>query len=277
MDNTKIWFITGASKGMGLALTKLLLSKGEKVVAASRSLADLQKSIDGNNDNFLPLQLDITSDADVKSAMKQSIDKFGKLNVVVNNAGYSLVGSLEEVTDAEFRKTVDVNLFGTVNVIRAAMPYLRQQQSGHVINISSNAGYIGFANAGSYCASKFAIIGLSEALAAEAAPFNIKVTAVAPGQFRTSFMEEGSLTFTENKIPVYKVAESETMWRSFSGQQIGDPHKLANILYDLSRLAEPPLHLLLGPDTYELVMEHRAKERQEIESWKHVTLSTNFD
>ena len=277
MDTTKVWFITGASKGMGLALTQLLLSKGEKVVATSRRLQSLKESIGEENQNFLPLKVDITSDPEVKAAVRRSIEKFGRLDVIVNNAGYSLVGSMEEVTDAEFRKTIDVNLFGTVNVIRAVMPYLRNQQSGHVINISSNCGYIGFANAGSYAAAKFAVIGLSESLSAEAEPFNVKVTAVAPGQFRTSFMEEGSLTFTANKIPVYKVAEAEAMWRSFSGQQIGDPQKLANILYDVSRIEQPPLHLLLGPDTYELVMNHRANEQQEFETWKNVTLSTNFD
>ncbi|GAB3820939.1 SDR family NAD(P)-dependent oxidoreductase [Pontibacter rugosus] len=277
MDSTNVWFITGASKGLGLALTKLILSKGHKVVATSRSLESLNKSIGENNENFLPLQVDITSDPEVKDAVNRSIEKFGKLDVIVNNAGYSLVGSMEEVTDEEFRQTIDVNLFGTVNVIRAVMPYLRKQQSGHIINISSNAGYVGFPNAASYNAAKFAVIGLSEALFLEAQPFNVKVTVVAPGQFRTSFMNEGSLTFTKNKIPVYKVAEAEAMWRSFSGQQIGDPQKLVNILNDIAQIANPPLHLLLGPDTYELITNHRAQEKQEIKTWKHLTLSTNFD
>ncbi|MBC3539050.1 SDR family oxidoreductase [Rufibacter sediminis] len=277
MDSAKAWFITGASKGLGLALTKLVLAKGDKVVATSRNTESLSKSIGENNENFLPLQVDITSDAEVKDAVNRSIEKFGKLDVVVNNAGYSLVGSMEEVTDEEFRKTMDVNLFGTVNVIRAVMPYLRKQQSGHIINISSNAGYVGYANAASYNAAKFAVIGLSEALHLEAQPFNVKVTVVAPGQFRTNFMDEGSLTFTKNKIDVYKVAEAEAMWRSFSGQQMGDPEKLVNILYDITQLPTPPLHLLLGPDTYELITNHRAQEKQEIETWKHLTLSTNFD
>ena len=277
MDNAKVWFITGASKGIGLALTKLVLAKGDKVVATSRNIETLSKSLSTDNKNFLPLQLDITSDEEVKDAVKNSIETFGKLDVVVNNAGYSLVGSMEEVTDEEFRQTIDVNLFGTVNVIRAVMPYLRKQQFGHIINISSNAGYVGFANAASYNAAKFAIIGLSEALHLEAQPFGIKVTVVAPGQFRTNFMDEGSLTFTKNKIAVYKVAEVESMWRSFSGQQIGDPEKLVNILYEITYLPQPPLHLLLGPDTYDLIIKQREQEKQEIETWKHLTLSTNFD
>ncbi|WP_192823556.1 oxidoreductase [Rufibacter sp. LB8] len=277
MDNAKVWFITGASKGLGLALAKLVLAKGDKVAATSRNAEALQAQIDGQKDNFLPLQVDITSDKEVKEAVKRCVDTFGRVDVVVNNAGYSLVGSMEEVTDEEFRQTIDVNLFGTVNVIRAAMPYLRAQQSGHILNISSNAGYVGFAHAASYNAAKFAVVGLSEALQLEVESFGIKVTVVAPGQFRTNFMDEGSLTFTDNKIAVYKIAEAEKMWRNFSGQQPGDPEKLVNILFEITQLPQPPLHLLLGPDTYELVTKHREQEKAEIETWKHLTLSTNFN
>jgi NAD(P)-dependent dehydrogenase (short-subunit alcohol dehydrogenase family) len=172
----KVWFITGASKGLGLALTKLLLSKGDKVASTSRNIEEFTKNITEHQENFLPLEVDITADESVKNAVKQAVDKFGRLDVIVNNAGYSLVGSMEEISDEEFRRTIDVNLFGTVNVIRAAMPYLRQQQSGHIINISSNAGYVGFANASSYNAAKFAVIGISEALALETKPFGLQVT-----------------------------------------------------------------------------------------------------
>lgn len=202
MRNQKVWFITGASKGLGLELTKLVLSQGNIVIATSRNIEDFKTSVTENQNNFLPLKVDITSDKEVKSAIKKSIEKFGIIDVVVNNAGYSLVGSMEEMTDVEFRKTVDVNLFGTVNIIRNVMPFLRQQQSGHIINIASNAGYVGFANATSYNAAKFAVIGLSEGLMQEVNPFGIKVTVVAPGQFRTNFMDKGSLTFAENRIDV---------------------------------------------------------------------------
>jgi short-subunit dehydrogenase len=157
------------------------------------------------------------------------------------------------------------------------MPYLRLQQSGHIINISSNAGYVGFANATSYNASKFAIVGLSEALAQEVNAFGIKVTVVAPGQFRTNFMDKGSLTFAKNRIDVYGLDKAEKMWTQFSGQQTGDPAKLVKILTEIVTLENPPLHLLLGPDTYQLIKEHRENETQEFEAWKHLTLSTNFD
>jgi NAD(P)-dependent dehydrogenase (short-subunit alcohol dehydrogenase family) len=277
MKKTNVWFITGASKGMGLALTKFALSKGDQVVATSRNIEAFNYTIDGYKENFLPLKVDITSDTEVKEAVERAIVKFGKLDVVVNNAGYSLVGSMEEMSDYEFRRTMDVNLFGTVNVIRNAIGYLRKQQSGHIINIASNAGYVGFANAASYNAAKFGVIGLSEALAREMKPFGVKITVVAPGQFRTNFMDEGSMVFTKKKIDVYGTGEAEIKWRNFSGGQIGDPEKLVRILYDITGLQNPPLHLLLGPDTYELVIAHREQEKQEIETWKHLTLSTNFD
>jgi NAD(P)-dependent dehydrogenase (short-subunit alcohol dehydrogenase family) len=277
MSEQKVWLITGASKGLGLALTKLVLSQGNKVIATSRNIEDFKSSITEHQENFLPLKLDITSDKDVKNAIQISIEKFGRIDVIVNNAGYSLVGSMEEMTDEEFRQTVDVNLFGTVNIIRNAMPYLRKQGSGHIINISSNAGYVGFANASSYNASKFAVVGLSEALAQEVAPFGIKVTVVAPGQFRTNFMDKGSLTFAKNRVDVYGLDTAEKMWTDFSGQQAGDPEKLVRILTEITALENPPLRLLLGPDTYQLLTEHREKEMQEFESWKHLTLSTNFD
>ena len=277
MSNRKVWFITGASKGLGLALSKFALSQGDKVVATSGNIEELNTSITGQCDNFMPLKVDITSDKEIKNAIKQSIEKFGRVDVVVNNAGYSLVGSMEEMSDEEFRQTIDVNLFGTVNVIRNIMPYLRQQQSGHIINISSNAGYVGFANATSYNAAKFAVIGLSEALAQEVNTFGIKVTVVAPGQFRTSFMDKGSMIFAKNRIEVYGLDKAEKMWRSYSGQQTGDPEKLVKILTEIVRLENPPLHLLLGPDTYQLIKEHRKKEIQEFEAWKYLTLSTNYD
>jgi len=271
----RTWFITGASKGLGMALVERLLKDGEQVAATSRSttaFVALQRQYPGI---LLALEVDLTLADNVKLAIEQTIAHFGRLDIAVNNAGYSLVGSMEEVSDKEFRDTIDVNLFGTANVIRSAMIYFRQQASGYFINISSNAGYIGFANAATYNAAKFAVIGLSEALAEETKAFGIKVTVVAPGQFRTNFMD--SLQYAENKIDVYKLAEAENMWKQYSGTQRGNPDKLVQILIDLANNPEPPLHLLAGPDTYELVMAHRATEAKEIATWKEVTLSTDFD
>jgi NAD(P)-dependent dehydrogenase (short-subunit alcohol dehydrogenase family) len=271
----KVWLITGASKGLGLTLTNLLLSLGHKVIATSRNIAALEKGITFNKENLYPLAMDVTSDQDVKKAIDLAIAHFGRIDVVVNNAGYSLVGSMEEMTDEEFRSTMDVNLFGTVNVIRNVMPYLRKQASGHIINISSNAGYVGFANAASYNAAKFGVIGLTEALVQEVKPFGVKATVVAPGQFRTEFMN--SIQYVKNRIDVYGIDEAEKTWSEFSGKQQGDPDKLAKILVDIAEMEQPPLHLLVGPDTYELVLQKRENENTEFEKWRDVTLSTNFD
>ena len=273
--NQKVWLVTGTSKGLGLHLTKLLLSQGHKVIATSRTTEVLEKELASFKKNLFPVKLDIASDEEVKQVIDENIEKLGRIDVVVNNAGYSLVGSMEEMTDEEFRATMDVNLFGTVNIIRNVMPYLRKQQSGHIINISSNAGYVGFEKASSYNAAKFGMIGISEALAQEVKDFGINVTVVAPGQFRTQFMD--SINYVKNRIDVYGVDEAEKMWGNFSGQQAGDPEKLANILMNIAAMSQPPLHLLLGPDTYELVTKKRKEEDAEFEQWKSLTLSTNFD
>lgn len=277
MSNQKVWFITGASKGMGLEIAKTVLSSGGKVVATSRKLQELIQNIGEADENFLPLELDITEDADVKTAIAKSVETFGRIDVVVNNAGYYLVGSLEEITDEEFCKTIDVNLLGTVNIVRNVMPYLRQQQSGHIINIASNMGYIGYANTGSYNAAKFAVIGLSEALAQEAKPFGINVTVVAPGMFRTNFMSDSTLMVAKNKIDVYNVEEHAKMLSSFNGNQPGDPKKLAKALVEITEVAEPPVHLILGSDSYESIIAKRKTETEEMEKWKHLSYSTNFD
>ncbi|MCX2837103.1 SDR family NAD(P)-dependent oxidoreductase [Salinimicrobium sp. MT39] len=274
-ENQKVWLITGTSKGIGLDLTKLVLSLGHTVIAASRNINALEKEINQNKENLYPVQLDITSDKEVKMTIDRLVKKLGKIDVVVNNAGYSLVGSMEEMTDEEFRATMDVNLFGAVNIIRNVMPYLRKQKSGHIINISSNAGYVGFEKAASYNAAKFGMIGISEALAQEVNNFGIKVTVVAPGQFRTQFMD--SINYVKNRIDVYGVDEAEKMWSKHSGQQPGDPEKLVKILVKISEMPKPPLHLLLGPDTYKLVTQKRKEEDAEFETWKSLTLSTDFD
>ena len=276
MSNQKVWFITGASKGIGLLVTKLLISQGHKVTATSRRIEDLQKSIGPKNDNFLPLQLDITKSNEVKKAIAETVRHFGGLDVVVNNAGFAFVGSLEELTDEEFRKALDVNLFGTVNVIRAALPHLRNQRSGHIINIASAGGYVAVANLGSYAASKFAIVGLTESLAGEVKSFNVNATVVLPGSFRTNFLDEGSLTYTGNPVGEYKSDATLQGMSARAGTQPGDPDKLVRELVNLTNNNNPPVHLLLGPDSYKLIMDKRAKDLEEFEGYREITMSTNL-
>ncbi|WP_286857350.1 SDR family NAD(P)-dependent oxidoreductase [Sphingobacterium sp. UBA7625] len=275
MSKQKVWFITGASKGMGLEVAKLILEKGDKVIATSRNLKEFKKNLIGNNENLLLLKLDITDEKEVRTVIEQGIEKFGRIDVLLNNAGYYLVGSLEEISDLEFRKTLDVNVFGMVNVIRNIMPYFRGQGSAHIINTASNMGYIGYGNTGSYNASKFAVIGLSEALAKEVNPFGVKVTVIAPGMFRTNFMGS-TLSVAENLIPEYNVEAHVEMLRNFNGHQPGNPKKLAEVLYEISTMEEPPLHLPLGTDSYLSIVESRKREAVELEKWKHLSLSTDF-
>jgi short-subunit dehydrogenase len=277
MSNTenKTWVITGASKGLGLALTKYLLESGQQVVAMSRN-ANSIKAECGNNENLLALNMDITNETEIKSAIDKTIDRFGSIDVIVNNAGYGLVGALEELTDAEIRSTMDVNLFGTINVIRVVMPQLRKQQGGHIINISSIAGYIGSSFSGSYDATKFAIIGLSESLHNEVKDLGIKVTVVIPGLFRTNFMNSDSLQITSNLISDYKSEEQMKMWQQYSGYQPGDPNKFAIALKNVTELENPPLHLLLGSDAYQMAMEKMKANIDEFQKWQSISTSTDF-
>lgn len=271
----KVWFITGASKGMGLEIAKAALANGDKVIATSRTLEEV-KSIGNEKEYMLPLKVDITDENEVKNAISEGIKKFGKIDVLVNNAGYNLLGNIEEISDSEFRTTLNVNVFGMLNVIRHIMPQMRKQKSGHIINTASMMGYMGYAGNGSYNASKFAVIGFSEALAQEVSTFGINVTILAPGTFRTSFMSESSLTIAKNKIDVYNLKEQVDTFRSYDGKQLGDPKKLAKVLLQISRMENPPLHLPLGTDSYNAILGIRKREQEELEQWKELSLSTDF-
>jgi NAD(P)-dependent dehydrogenase (short-subunit alcohol dehydrogenase family) len=277
MDTKKVWFVTGASKGLGLSLIKQLLNAGYQVAATSRKAKDIEDVIIIHKENLLALTVDITNEGSVNNAIAKTIAHFGQLDVIVNNAGYSIYGSVEALSNEEFRKTIDVNLFGTVNVIRAAMPHFRKQRSGYIFNISSVAGYKGFGNSPSYAAGKFAVIGLSESLAEEVKQFGVKVTVVAPGFFRTSFLDKGEELVSKNSIEEYHVEGLVDRLRAMNGKQPGDPEKLVAALVRLTNEENPPVHLLMGPDAYQIVMQKRAAEQEEFETWKELSLSTDLD
>ncbi|KGE16201.1 SDR family oxidoreductase [Sphingobacterium deserti] len=277
MKEQKTWFITGASRGFGLALTKRLLLNGDRVIATSRSIEVLRSQVANDTDNFLPLQVDLTSDLAVKEAVDYAIDRFEKLDVVVNNAGYALIGSVEEMSDEEFRATVDVNLFATVNVLRYVIPHFRSRRAGHIINISSIAGYSGIALASSYSASKFAVVGLTESLMKELADFDVKVTLVAPGEFRTSFMDDASIRYVSTRVPEYLMDQTQQAWSEASGEQPGDPEKLVEVLDAIAHMDLPPQRLILGPDAYQLFIEQQRIQEEEVEKYRTITLSTDFD
>ena len=279
MQDAKVFFITGASKGFGLELTRQLLTAGHSVAATSRSLAGLRDAVATDSSAFLPLKVDLTDGSNVGKAVDQAIESFGRLDVVINNAGYGQLGGIEELTDSETRKNYAVNVFGTQNVIRAVLPQLRAQGSGHIINISSIAGITGaFPGWGVYCGTKFAVEGLSESLAAEVAPFGIQVSVVAPGYFRTEFLNDSSLNLPQNPIPAYTtIRESEAAHtEQIQGNQPGDPVKAAAAIIRIAGTENAPLHLLLGPDAYAIAEKKMADLKREMEAWKELSLSTNI-
>jgi NAD(P)-dependent dehydrogenase (short-subunit alcohol dehydrogenase family) len=279
MESKKIWFVTGASKGLGLTLVKRLLNEGYKVAATSRNIGDLETAVGVNSDLFLPLAVNIKSEESVQDAIEKTISTFGKIDVVVNNAGYGMLGGLEETTDQEARDNFEVNVFGSLNVIRKVLPYLREQKSGHILNISSIGGFIGeFPGFGIYCATKFAVNGFSESLAVEVKPFGIKVTIVEPGYFRTSFLSEGSLVTPKNTIAEYQnVRDSQNMHQNnLDQQQAGDPEKAAAAMISIVNQPDAPMNLFLGADAYQLAHQKIASVQKDLETWKELTTSTGF-
>ncbi|HEX6040689.1 oxidoreductase [Longimicrobium sp.] len=279
MNSQQTWFITGASRGLGLELTRQLLRQGHRVAATSRDVAGLRRAVDADGAEFLPLAADLGSEASVAEAVNAAVERFGRIDVVVNNAGYGQLGALEELTDGDARANFDVNVFGTLNVIRQVMPRLRAQGGGHVINVSSIAGMVGgFPGWGVYCATKFAVEGLSEALAAEAAPFGVRVTVVEPGYFRTDFLSSGSLRLPAGKLNDYTLVRDSEAYHEeqMRGNQPGDPAKAAAAIIRVASEPQPPLHLLLGRDAHDMAASKLQSLSDEIARWKDLTLSTGF-
>ncbi|RRA90329.1 SDR family NAD(P)-dependent oxidoreductase [Paenimyroides viscosum] len=279
MDVKKVWFVTGASKGLGLTLVKKLLKEGFCVVATTRNPELLTEEVGGTTDVFLPLVVNLTDNHDVKKAIEKSIAYFGKIDVVVNNAGYAQIGTLEELTDDEAKANFEVNVFGTLNVVRNVMPYLRNQKSGNIYNISSVGGlFASFPGWGVYCASKFAVAGFTEALAAEAKAFGVNATVVYPGYFRTDFLKESSVKTATSPILDYEAArQSERAHlEDISGSQPNDPEKAADVLIAISKEENPPVHLLLGHDAYDILKNKIEIITKEVEQWKNYTQSTAF-
>jgi len=278
MDTKKVWLVTGASKGLGLVLVKTLLHQGYSVAATSRSLANLSEAV-GSSKRFLPIQMDLMNEESVEDGISKAIETFGQLDVIVNNAGYGQNGTLEEISDEEARQNFDVNVFGLLNVIRKSMPQLRSQESGHIFNIASVAGIVGsFPGFGIYCATKFAVVGLTEALSVEASPFGIKTTLVYPGYFRTEFLSDDSLKLARNRMDVYAQArESERMHKEeIAGNQLGDPEKAAEALITMAESEEPALHLFLGSDAYGMANEKLKTLADALEANKELSHSTDF-
>lgn len=275
---SKVWLITGASRGFGALIAKDALARGDSVVATARHPQALSDAI-GDHPNLLALRLDVTQEAAAVLAARAAVDRFGRIDVLVNNAGYGLLGAVEEASDAEVRALYDTNVFGLLNVTRAVLPQMRRQGSGHVMNISSVGGYTAHAGWGVYGSSKFAVEGISEALAEEVRPLGIHVTVVEPGYFRTEFLEHNSLVSTGARLADYAgtVGAMRDFAASVSLRQPGDPRKLSLALLQLADSAQPPVRLMLGSDTVRMVREKHRFVEQELDQWLGLALSTDHD
>lgn len=273
----RVWLITGASRGFGAAISKAVLAAGDKLIATARTMQGLQHL--GTNGNLFTAVLDVTDEPQVRDAVQAALAHFGHVDILVNNAGISLLGAVEESSGDEVERLYRTNVFGLLNVTRALLPSMRQRRSGHIINISSVAGYSAYAGFGVYSSTKFAVEGLTEALHIELAPLGIHATVVEPGFFRTDILDTSrSLIETAERITDY-AATAGAMRDAVPGynhRQPGDPGKLAQALLELANAVDPPLRLPLGPDTLARMAEKNALIERESSTWRALAASTDY-
>ncbi|MVN74966.1 SDR family NAD(P)-dependent oxidoreductase [Hymenobacter sp. HMF4947] len=274
---SNVWFITGSSRGLGRSLTAAVLAHGDQVAATARQPEQLADLVAQYGARILPLPLDVTNPAQIEAAVAAAVAHFGRLDVVVNNAGFGIIGAAEAFTEAQVRSQLETNLYAPIAITRAVLPHLRRQRAGHLLQISSVGGRVGGAGVSIYQAAKFGLGGFSEALAKEVAPLGIRVTCVEPGGFRTDWAG-ASMTYA---APV-EGYETTVGWRAdffASGQFVpmGDPDKAAQVLLNLVESPEPPIHLLLGSEAVGIVKQAEAEKLAELEKWLPVSISTDHD
>ena len=275
--SSPVWFITGCSTGFGRALATRVLERGWRAVVTARNRDSVADLVEGREDRALAVALDVTDLAQIADAGAAAREKFGRIDVLVNNAGYGYQSSVEEGDEAEIRAQFDANVFGLFAVTRAVLPIMREQRSGHIINITSLAGLAGYPASGYYAASKHAVEGWSDTLRAEAAPLGIHVTCVEPGPFRTDWAGR-SLRQTPNRIADYAETAGKRMddTRGVSGTQAGDPERAAAAMIALSEQADPPRHLVLGRFAHDAVVARLKERLAEIERYRDISLATDF-
>jgi len=278
MNNPKVWYITGASQGLGLTLVEQLLKSGYRVAATSRNAQKLKEAVGIiDSERFLPLAVDLNNLDCIEESIRLTVATFGNIDVVVNNAGYGMVGTVEEVTETDIRKIFEVNVLASLNVIKTVLPLLRKQRSGYIINIGSVAGFVGAPGWSVYSATKAALAAFSEVLALDVKEFGIKVTVVEPSAFRTGFLTQDSLANIESGIDGYDtVRAARERYLAGDGKQPGDPVRVSEILIELAESQQPPLHLYLGQDAYNRASAKIAAMSEELKSWKPTTISADY-
>ena len=275
MTDKKVWFITGAGRGMGVDFAKAALAAGNAVVATGRN-TDAVRTAVGEAEDLLVVQLDVTSPEDAEAAVEAAVERFGRIDVLVNNAGNFYAGFFEEIPPEHFRAQIETNMFGPLNVTRAVLPVMRAQRSGLVVTFSSVAGIVGGEFNSAYAASKFALEGWMESITPEVSPFGIRTMIVEPGFFRTELLEDASTTWPEPSIDDYADRTRQTVvaWRGMNGKQGGDPAKLATALVQLAGQEEPPLRWVAGADAVERVEQKARTLLAQVEA--HRELSSNL-
>jgi NAD(P)-dependent dehydrogenase (short-subunit alcohol dehydrogenase family) len=275
----KTWLVTGAARGLGAGIARAALDAGDRVVVAGRNRDALVQTFGTDSDTVLSVALDVTDTAAVAAAVEAAMARFGRIDVLVNNAGYGHLGIFEETTAQDARTQFDTNVFGVFDMTRAVLPFMRAQRSGHVFNISSVGGMVGGASGSIYCASKFAIEGFSESIAQEVSPFGIHVTIVEPGFFRTDFLDASSVVYAANPIADY--AQASAALRGFydarSHNQAGDPAKLGQALVTLANAENPPVRWAAGTDALGMIEGKIFGLKTELEAWRDLSQSTDGD
>ena len=273
----RTWFVTGATSGFGRAISQAVLDHGDRLVATGRDLDALETLVAGHPERALALRLDVTDPAAAREAVSAATARFGRIDVVVNNAGYAHVGAIEELSDDELRAQLEVNLFGVINVTRAALRPMREQRSGHLVQMSSLNGVEGLVGGGYYAASKFAVEGLSESLADEIAHLGIKVTIVEPGPHRTRFLDERS---AKSSPPIEDYAGSVGQVRELLGEmdgnQPGDPARAAEAILRIVEADEPPRRLPLGQLALDSIRAKLSAQRDELDAWAELSATSDF-
>jgi len=277
-SDKKVWFITGAARGMGVDFAKAALAAGHTVVATGRDPDAVVKAV-GRSGNVLVLKLDVTNRADAVAAAQAAVDRFGRIDVLVNNAGNFFAGYFEDLTPEQIERQLGTLLIGPMNVTRAVLPVMRKQRSGHIISISSTAGLVGFAFCSAYAAAKFGLEGWMESLEQEVAPFGITTTIVNPGFFRTELLEPASVTYAQPSIEDYadRTAEQLKWWQAQSGRQGGDPAKLARALVAIAGEEPPPRRFIAGADAIALAEQHVADLQAQIDAYRALSTSLALD
>jgi NAD(P)-dependent dehydrogenase (short-subunit alcohol dehydrogenase family) len=272
----RTWLITGCSRGLGRALARAVLASGDRLVATARDVNTLADLRDVGGDRVIALPLDVTDEAAAEHAVSSAVDRFGALDIVVNNAGYGNVAPIEDTSIDAFRAQIESNLFGTIIVTKAAIRLFREQRHGHFFQISSIGGRAGATGRAPYSAAKFGVEGFSEVLAVEMAPFNVRVTIVEPGGFRTDFAGTSTQISAGNPAYVDTVGKTAVMQREYNGKQPGDPQRAAQAIITVASADNPPLRLVLGRDAYARAERTDEARLAELRDWKEMSVSTDF-